>query len=304
MQHIVILGATGRLGRAVTFHLLQERVHVHAVGRTLPPLSALSWPAGSQGVFEAQVLPSQDTTALSALFAKADTVIDCRNQRYDDWSGYPAMISSALEALPPGCRYLYVDNVYLYGRQTGPLQENAARNPNSQKGRIRLEVEQMILRRPRGSAVILRFPDFYGPGVTASVFDRLSKGRLLWFGNPGAAHQFIHSSDAALAIVAMVLDPMWEIPLWHVSGDVPITGFDLQSKARQVMSAPIRLRVLGAKTIWLAGLFNAQIRGFKETRYLWDAPLVLDDSAFRQRYALPVHSHEETLVDMRKAAGA
>ena len=155
---IVVLGASGRLGRAILHELSAAGASVIAVSRSATPrpeISRVTWVS----------LDSNDIQGHHALFSAAECVIDARNQRYDDWSGYPAMIAATLTALQnTDTRYIYVDNLYLYGRSFtwDPVTEDQARNPVSEKGRIRLSVETTLRQiMPDRPILIARFPDFY-----------------------------------------------------------------------------------------------------------------------------------------------
>ncbi len=170
------------------------------------------------------------------MFAEADAVIDARNQRYDDWSGYPAMIDATLAALAgTAAHYLSVDNIYLYG-QPGtprPIDEAAPRHPISAKGQIRQAVERRLMQAMDTYPIaIARFPDFY-----AIATDPLPRG-VRWFGPPDLPHQFIHLPDAARALLWLTEDYQSRGQVWHVAGADPIAGTDLRDLAQAVSRAP------------------------------------------------------------------
>ncbi|WP_442514472.1 NAD-dependent epimerase/dehydratase family protein, partial [Pseudomonas promysalinigenes] len=68
---------------------------------------------------------------------------------------------------------LLIGTVYTYGLpQTSPLREDHPRNPHTFKGRMRKAQEDLLMQADstgRIRAAVLRLPDFYGPGVEASV---------------------------------------------------------------------------------------------------------------------------------------
>lgn len=80
------------------------------------------------------------------IFERADAIIDARNQRYGDWSAYPAMIRATLSALGQSVvPYTYVDNVYCYGRPHGDsVMEDA---PSAARGAAALRWSACCCRR-------------------------------------------------------------------------------------------------------------------------------------------------------------
>ena len=104
---------------------------------------------------------------------------------------------------------IFPGNVYIYGHvQTEKVSEDHPRNPCSEKGRIRLGLEDTFMRLSREGSVgcvIVRFPDYYGPN-SASVVDGIFRSALKdkkarWYGRLDAIHEFIFISDAAKAMV-------------------------------------------------------------------------------------------------------
>lgn len=156
-MRVVILGATRRLGR----HVVEACI---ASGHEVVAVSRRDRSPQSGGAQEWATWPAQDSAGYRRLFAGVDTVIDARNQRYDDWSRYPAMIEATLIALR-GTRahYVYVDNVYLYGNpnDSTALDETAPRRPVSVKGTIRRAIEQRVVTAMSTHPItIARFPTF------------------------------------------------------------------------------------------------------------------------------------------------
>lgn len=283
----VILGATGRLGRHVVRACIAAGDEVVAVtrrGTSLGPPLVVRW----------ATLHPEDVGGHHRLFAQADCVVDARNQRYDDWSGYPAMIAGTLAALEgTHAHYVYIDNLYLYGcpSTTTLVDETAARNPVSVKGQIRRRIEQrLMMAMPKHPITIARFPDFYGIST-----DPLPRS-LRWFGPPALAHQFIHIPDAADAVRLLAGDVQTAGDVWHVTGADPITGYQLRDVAREVTGRTTRLAVMSPGMVRLMGLGFAPARGLVETQYLWHSPVLLDALKFLTRFgSQSIHTHREAL---------
>lgn len=295
LLRVAILGASGRLGRALRAEFGSRDHQIVAVTRSPAKASqtggSVTWTAAG----------SDDVKALHRLFLESDLVVDARNQRYDDWSRYPSMIGSTMRALDgTRARYAYVDNVYLYGRAASaePLTEEARRQPISLKGRYRLAVEGALF---RGMAdgrqiVIVRFPDFYGIST-----DPLTQGRLRWFGPPALCHQFIHVPDAARALRLLATDSDAYQRAWHVAGANPVSGSELARIAANVLGRAVRLQRFSPTAVAVLGLVNVGAHGLRETQYLWYHPLILDTTAFTRRYPSEfIHGHEDALREISR----
>ncbi len=286
----VILGATGRLGH----HLVSECI---SAGDEVVAVTRVGASQGTPPAVRWATLQPEDVASHHRLFAHTDCVLDARNQRYDDWSRYPAMIANTVAALQDTyAHYVYVDNLYLYGRPTTatPVDETTARKPVSTKGKIRLEVEQQLMRIMGDHPItIARFPDFYGIST-----DPLPKS-LRWFGPPALAHQFVHIPDAAHAVRLLAKDVQTAGDVWHITGAPPITGYQLRDIAREVTGRATRLIVMSPGIVRLMGLGLTPARGLVETQYLWRAPVLLDATKFGTRFGTQfIHSHRQAVQEI------
>ncbi len=298
---VLVLGATGRLGRKTVQQALQQGYEVIAGGRSQTHLEEALQEMTHHPNLKLEEVGLGSSDRLVAVFPKVDWVIDARNQRYDDWSHYPQMINDTLEALDKTPKpYTYVDNVYCYGRPlANPVSEDVPRQPISEKGRIRKEVEMRLLQAMSAghTVMVARCPDFYGPGI--APFSSLESGILTWFGDLALPHQFVHVADAARALLALGHDPNAYGQVWHIPGSDPITGLNAYHLARSISRKPIRRRVIGPRTVWLLGLINSDARGFRETRYLWDTPMILDGSKWTKQYGEGwFRSHQTAFEEM------
>jgi nucleoside-diphosphate-sugar epimerase len=105
---------------------------------------------------------------------------------------------------------VFPGNVYTYGHsRTEKVSEDHPRSQCSNKGRIRLGLEDTFMRLSREGTlpcVIVRLPDYYRPNA-ASVADGIFRSALdnktaRWPGGLDAMHEFIFISDAAKAMAS------------------------------------------------------------------------------------------------------
>jgi hypothetical protein len=98
---------------------------------------------------------------------------------------WPVIMRNTIDACKAtGARLIFFDNVYMYGRVKGKMTEATPFNPCSEKGRIRKEIDEMLLSEMNtGSlkAIIAKAADFYGPRADKTsvagimVFDKMKK---------------------------------------------------------------------------------------------------------------------------------
>ncbi|MDN4592951.1 NAD-dependent epimerase/dehydratase family protein [Polycladomyces subterraneus] len=107
---------------------------------------------------------------------------------YSEWESkqMPIMNTILQGASGMAKRLVLVNNVYVYGWPRTPMvSETHPTDPQTKKGKIRCEMEEMLLKaHDKGviEGVVARFPDFYGPyadnSFLHSVFGRSWKRKL------------------------------------------------------------------------------------------------------------------------------
>jgi len=236
-----------------------------------------------------------------------DVVVHAANAPYPEWPRLvPRFAENALAAAEAGGAILaFPGNVYVYGRpQTRPVTEDHTQEPHTQKGKLRLAVEQMFLQAHRDGRIRLvlpRYPDFYGPGVMNELFRPILEGALAgkpcrWPLDVDAAHEFILIDDAAEAMLKLVNTPAVHGRAVHVPGPNPTTPREfIRLVYAAAGSREATIRVIGRGAFWFAGLFNRLVRSAYEMAYLFDDPVLLDGSLYRKLTGspYPATSYEE-----------
>jgi len=204
----------------------------------------------------------------------------------------PRCAENALAAAEAaGATLAFPGNVYVYGHpRSRPVTEDHPQEPQTEKGRLRVRIEQLFLqahRDRRVSLVLPRYPDFYGPGIMHEIFRPIFEGALAgkpcrWPLDADAPHEFILIDDAAEALLKLVNTPAAHGQAVHVPGPNPITP---RAFVRLVYAAAgahePTIRVFGRGTFRLFGLFNRLARSAYEMAYLFDDPVLLDGSLYR-----------------------
>ena len=210
---------------------------------------------------------------------------------YQNWRGLaiPMLASSIAAAKVSGARLMLPGNVYNYGPDAFPLlTETSPRHPVTRKGKIRVEMEEMLrAAASQGTrSVVIRAGDFFGPFQPASWFKSLmiTPGKpvtsVIYPGEFAVGHAWAYLPDLAETF-AQVADRERSLPdfdTFHFGGHWIARGVDFAEAARRAgghPNAPIRHLPL-----WfhLVTPFMAFLREAKEMQYLWRVPVQLDNT--------------------------
>lgn len=150
---------------------------------------------------------------------------------YHDWARQlPAITEQVIAAArASGARVLFPGNVYVFGLQPGPWDQDTPHRPTTRKGAIRAQVEAMY--RDSGVKVlILRAGEFMDADSGSSALDviylrNLKAGRITSPGDPAVRRAHAWLPDLARAGVALLARP--DLPVFL---DVPFPGHTLSAQ--------------------------------------------------------------------------
>ena len=206
MTRIAILGARGRLGRAVAKAFLDAGYEVRAITRDGKLPDELK---GAEGV----AADALDRAQLIEATAGVDFVFNGLSPVYSDWSSVLPMAENAMAACHAnGAQHLVAGTVYNFGSPMPEvITEDIPQRPTTEKGRIRAEQEQLYRREAevgRVRTILLRAGDFFGGKGTGSWFDlviasKLSKGVYTAPGPVELVHAWAYLPDLARTFVAL-----------------------------------------------------------------------------------------------------
>lgn len=203
---ISILGAKGRLGRAVAKAFLDAGYKVRAVSRDgkLPAELARA---------EAVAADALDREALTRATAGVDLVFNGLSPIYSDWSTVLPMAENVMVACHAnGALHLTAGTVYNFGSPLPKvIGEDTSQDPTTEKGRIRAEMEKIYRREAaaeRVQTVLLRAGDFFGGKGTGAWFDlivasKLANGIYTAPGKADLVHEWAYLPDLAAAFVTL-----------------------------------------------------------------------------------------------------
>src|SRR4030081_591894 len=193
-----------------------------------------------------------------------------------------------------GARLIFFDNVYMYGKVSGPMTEETPFRPCSKKGEIRAQIATMLLNEMKSgslTALIARSADCYGPRVRTGipnvlVFDKLAKGaKGSWLVNDSAKHSFTFTPDAARSLVLLAdSEKAWN-QTWHVpTAPDPPTGKQFIELAALEFGVRPKHRVLSRPLLRMAGWFDHTIKELYEMLYQYEINYIFDSTKFMKAF--------------------
>jgi len=286
---ITILGAGGAIGNELVKELAARNQPFRLVGRSPRPTP------GATEVVTADLTDRDQTIRAVAGSSVVHLLVGLKYDRRVWREMWPRIMGNAIEACKrAGAKLVFFDNVYMYGKVTGPMTEETPFNPSSSKGEIRAQIATMLIDAWKSgalTAMIARAADFYGPdtlhGVpNVLVFVPLSRGQTAsWLVNGHVPHSFSYTPDAARALVQLAERSTAWNQTWHQpTAPNPPTGKEFIAQVAQVYGVRPKYRVLGRPLLRVVGWFKPEIGESYEMLYQSDSPYLFDSSKFAREF--------------------
>lgn len=202
-------------------------------------------------------------------------------------------------------RFVFADNLYMYGPQDRPLTEDMPLTEYGRKPKVRAEITRMWQRAHqdgRVQAVAVRASDFYGPDAEFSVLSNYGVNRLLHGKaalipySPDHPHDIAYVPDFARALVTLAEAPADAYgQAWHVPNAPTQTLRSLLVKAADMIGVKPRITVMPPAMQRLMGLFARPVHEMIELRFQTDRPYLVDASKFERRFWADATSFEAGL---------
>jgi nucleoside-diphosphate-sugar epimerase len=287
MAKIALFGAAGAIGRSLADALKDRGEAYRVVGRDRARLEKTF---GSDPKAEIVTWNVDDPASVRAAARGIDTLIYLVGVPYDHFELHPPTMRKTLDgAIAEGVRrVLLIGTVYPYGTpQAAKVTEEHPRNPTTFKGKMRKEQEEMLLaedRVGRIEGVILRLPDFYGPGVESSFLDGVFKaavrgGTADMVGPIDTPHEFVYVPDVGPVALDLAARPEARGRWWNFAGAGVTSQKQMAEMAFAITGKPMKVRVAGPLMLRLIGLFKPFMKELVEMHYLHTHPVLMDDTA-------------------------
>jgi nucleoside-diphosphate-sugar epimerase len=293
---VALWGAAGAIGQSVAAALRAQGRRYRVVGRSAESLQRAF---GSDPLAEIATWDPSDAASVRAAAESIETIVYLVGVDYTRFELHPVLMRATLDgAIAAGVqRFLLVGTVYPYGvPQTPSVSENHPRTPNTFKGRMRKEQEDLLLAADRDGRIggtVLRLPDFYGPGVASSLLNELfsaaTTGKTAHLIGPiDRPHEFVYVPDVGPVIARLIDEPRAYGHVWHLAGAGVTTQRQMVERVERQTGRTIKTMVVGKNMLRVLGVINPLMRELVEMNYLMTSPVLLDDSALNELLG-PIH---------------
>jgi nucleoside-diphosphate-sugar epimerase len=286
MEKAAIFGAAGAIGPFVAMELDRREIPFRVVGRSRSKLEETFRSLAHAEVFDADV---GDLRSAGGAARGVDTIFYCVGLPYPSHHLHPALMRTALEAAITTQveRIVLVSSVYAYGvPRTARVAETHPREPETRKGRYRKEQEDLVMEAHQTGKIaglIVRLPDFYGPGASQALANLIFEGALSkktanWVGPVNTAHEFVYVPDTGPVIVELGARADCYGEAWNYGGPGAINTLDFITRVYRAVGIAPKYRTAGRAVLKVLGWFNPLLRELQEMIYLQETPVILDDS--------------------------
>lgn len=283
----VIFG-TGPLGRATAEALLTMGKTVRMVNRS----GKMDHPPAGVEIIASDAF---DASRNIAITPGAAAIYQCAQPHYHEWVTLFQPLQRAImeAAIVNGAKFIVADNLYMYGKFTGTLTEDAPWNPHTRKGRVRAAMAREVLDAHTAGklrAAIGRASDFFGPYDTAltdyAILPAVKGQPVNLLGDDNQPHSFTYIPDFGRLLAALGTHDEALGQVWFAPTNPPITQKQFVKLIESELGQPVKRQVGGVAIMWMLGLFNKSMSETVEMMYEWTAPFVIDSSKAEKSFGL------------------
>ena len=290
MSKVALFGGGGVIGHSIAAALNNQGRPYRVVGRNEKELRKNF---GADRFAEIVTWNPDLPASVQAAATDVDTLIYLVGVNYWQFELHPDLMRKTIAgAIAAGVKnFILIGTVYPYGKVTAnPVREDHPREPNSFKGRMRKAQEDLLMQAHADckiNATVLRLPDFYGPGVEASLLHgaavaAVSGGTADMVGPIDRPHEFLFVPDVGPVVARLVDTPAAFGRVWNLAGAGVTTQREMVSEMESQTGSKLKLRVAGKTMLRLVGLFKPVVREMVEMNYLLTDAVIMDDSALRR----------------------
>lgn len=301
-----ILGSSGVIGKELAKALPQYTKNIRLVSRNPKKVNQ------GDELVSADLLNTEET--LKAVEGSEVAYLTVGLQ-YDInvWrTQWPLLMKNVIEACKKiNSKFVFFDNVYSYGKVNGWMTEESPIKPDSEKGKVRANLTEMIMNEVKQGnlkAIIAKAADFYGPETPLSfvnimVFENYKKRKKAqWMIDVNNKHSFTYTPDAGkgtaiLGNTESAYDQVWHLP---TNKDV-LTGKEFIELAAKEMNAKPEYIVVKKWMLSMLLLFNKAIKENNEMLYQNDSDYLFDSTKFEKAFNYKPISYEEGIINTAKS---
>jgi nucleoside-diphosphate-sugar epimerase len=296
-----ILGSTGTIGNVLAKSLTQYTDKIRLVSRNPKKINV------RDELLTANLFNADET---SKAIEGSEVVYLTVGLQYDInvWrKQWPLLMRNVIDACKKNnSKLVFFDNVYSYGKVDGWMIEETPAKPNSEKGKVRAELNRMIMNEvEQGNmkAIIAKAPDFYGPNtplafVNIMIFENFKKGKKAqWFIDVDKKHSLIYTPDAGKATALLGNTESAYSKVWHLPTNKNVlTGKEFIQLAAKAMGVNPDYMVVTKWMVKMLGIFNKAVKESYEMLYQNEYDYLFDSTKFEQAFNFQPTSYEEGII--------
>lgn len=308
MSQHVIVGA-GPVGSATALQLAKRGERVLMITR--------SGSGPTHAGVELVAADATDPDKLTALTKGAAALYNCANPQYHRWlTDWPPLAASLLDAAErTGAVLVTAAPLYGYGPNSGVMGPDTPLAATHPKLRLRADMFREALQRHGAGRIRMtevRGSDYIeANGVLSwSLGTPLLAGKRAYAPVPvNVPHSWTSINDVARTLVAVSADERAYGKAWLVPSHEPMTIAALAARFTAANDLPDpKVTQLPYAALWLAGLFDEQVKELRTTYYQFAKPFVIDASATEAVFDIKARPFDESLraaaANLREAAAA
>ena len=305
-QMQTILGSTGVIGKELAKALPKYTNKIRLVSRNPKKVN------DGDELVKANLLNSEEVLRVAkgseVIYLTAGLAYDIKVWR-KDWL---VIMKNVIEACKKNnSKFVFFDNVYSYGRVNGWMTEESPVKPDSEKGKVRAELNKMIMSEVKQGnlkAIIAKAADFYGPDTPQSfvnimVFENFKKGKKAqWMLYVNKKHSFTYTPDAGKGTAILGNTESAYNQIWHLPTNRNVlTGKEFIKLAAKAMGVKPEYIVVKKWMLSMLGLFNKVIKENNEMLYQNDSDYLFDSTKFEKAFDYKPISYEEGIINTAKS---
>jgi nucleoside-diphosphate-sugar epimerase len=282
----VIFG-TGPLGLSVMHELLKRGKKIRMVNRS----GKANVPQGVEIVKGDATNPAQTRE----LTKGAAVVYQCAQPGYTQWLTHFFPIQNGIleGAAANNAKFIFGDNLYMYGEVTGLIHENLPYTAHTRKGKLRAELAQALMEAHNSGKVrvaIGRGSDFFGEGVLGSMlgdrifYPAIEGKKAQAIGNVDLPHSYTYIGDFGKGLVMLGENEAALGQTWHIPNAPTVTTREILTIIYEELGQPLKFSTTGKMMMRLGGLFIPEAREVVEMMYEFEKPFVVDHSKFEKAF--------------------
>jgi len=293
MKNVIVLGATGGTGAAITKELLNRGIKTIAFGRSIEKLQLLKENLGNSALLTLKSGNAFDHNSICDAAKDVDVIFQCVAVPYEEMQHSQIPLGKAVMTAADKLKkkIVFVDGIYPYGRAKTPIvDEEHPKNPHTKKGKIKLKLEELIFSKDWAKAhpMVIRLPDYYGPTANFNSYlgmtmVNIAQGKISsYIGSLSIPREYIYLPDAANMIIELALENEAYGQNWNIPGNI-ITGKRLIQIAQSAAGKAVPVIPLTRNTLRMIGIFSPVMREMVEMSYLTETPVYLDGSKYKKK---------------------